>query len=632
MNSKLTSNLVNTLLLTFVLLISTSAYADSETVDIDQGTYLVFKTDKATRFDLHKGYTYAAHLMKWNGTDPIAVIPDEVRYKGKMYAVLEIKNAFRDNDYVEEIHFGEHVWKVTDKSFVSCPKLKNIYLSSQMKEIPEVYNCPEFQEIVLPKGFPRLVSCKTLTNIKAPSVEVHGFHNRTLDAENCNIDTLYINYAQSTLNLVQGGTGKVGTIVVRDFRAKAAESPLTLYCNFDNVVIERKVGELPQNFIVNKNLKSLTVSSSSNRIVNDGCFVGLPDDVQVQTTDDRIKAQVYYAQGLRKIADNPNSNTELLQKSSDLGCAPATFELAMLSKNETETIALLKKAKSQGYKTIDIDDLLQFYDNCKRLRELYPTVAAYAKSLTCDTTLMRNVLTMCEENGINKLIMNRQEAETALKYKVYGYDDIRNKGLDMYVYYLVCKELTQKRRAYYYVDEGGPSGLFRWLGRERDAEIYALESAAKYSDNYSKQSAPEFRSFFAASIEKLTTLRKEIWEKSEKDHQVMTEKNNQYNKTVASRSSIDPNTVSIPSYENGYGSDGQWQSIGGSERKEVRFSTGEKFTIYRSPQKGRGWVYWPNVYGIKMTEPGWKTEEDAAAAGYVCQKYDKIRTVGRYPF
>lgn len=96
-------------------------------------------------------------------------------------------------------------------------------------------------------------------------------------------------------------------------------------------------------------------------------------------------------------------------------------------------------------------------------------------------------------------------------------------------------------------------------------------------------------------------------------------------------SSIDPNTVSIPSYEDGYGSNGRWQSAGGPmEKKEIRFSNGWKMTLYRIYKSGKGMVYWPIEHGIEMTERGWKTEADAAAAGYVCRKYSKIRSVGRY--
>ena len=102
--------------------------------------------------------------------------------------------------------------------------------------------------------------------------------------------------------------------------------------------------------------------------------------------------------------------------------------------------------------------------------------------------------------------------------------------------------------------------------------------------------------------------------------------------TSAPSSSIDPNSVSIPRYENdNYGDEGIWHSNGDpTQRKVIKFSTGERITLYRRPDSTRGWIYYPIEYGIDLLGPGWKTEEDAAAAGYVSRKYSKIRTVGRY--
>lgn len=97
-------------------------------------------------------------------------------------------------------------------------------------------------------------------------------------------------------------------------------------------------------------------------------------------------------------------------------------------------------------------------------------------------------------------------------------------------------------------------------------------------------------------------------------------------------SSINPNTVSIPSYEaDNYGNNGFWHSDGDpTQKKVIKFSTGEKIILYRRPDSTRGWIYYPIENGIDLLGPGWKTEEDAAAAGYVIRKYSEIRTIGRY--
>ncbi len=100
----------------------------------------------------------------------------------------------------------------------------------------------------------------------------------------------------------------------------------------------------------------------------------------------------------------------------------------------------------------------------------------------------------------------------------------------------------------------------------------------------------------------------------------------------ARNSSIDPNTVSIPRYEDEC-SWHSWTDVGPEQVKDIRFSTGMKIRLFRVYDKARRcFKYWPFVDGIDVTRPGWKTEEDAAAAGYVCRKYGEVRSVGRFLF
>ena len=447
MKRKLTKHLFNTLLLTIVLLTSASAYADSEVVEIDQATYKVIKTDKSTRDDLYKGHAYAAYLLDWKGTDPIAIIPDEVRYKGKKYAVIEIQQAFWGNKDVEEIHFGKNVYKVTEVSFGKCPKLKRIYLSAQMSKIPTVENCPEFQGIIVHKDTEPLVSCGNLNYVKASSVAIHGVGDYGVTfSNNCNIDTLYVNYASSMLNVVKRGTGKVGTVVVKQFSPYITK-PSVIYCNFDNLVIESTVTELPPNFIVNKDLKTLTDHSSRYRKINDGCFVGLPDDVQVNTTDDRIRAQVYYAQGLQKIETIANTNTDQLQKSSDLGCASATFELAKLSSDASKTVALLEKAKKQGCKAKELNEYIEFYNNCKKLDDLYKDVKARVQADKVDSTGYQLYATLYSK------VVNPIDG-TALRYVTSSYNHLANTPYYMIYYFSLCKAIQYTFAESYFYRNG----------------------------------------------------------------------------------------------------------------------------------------------------------------------------------
>ena len=457
------------------------------------------------------------------------------------------------------------------------------------------------------------------------------------------IDTLHIK-SKGEIAIVhsnKSSAGRVNTLIIdeiteqRPFSFKR-DTTVVYYLNVDNVVLGSGVTKLYDNMLIG-DIKSITVQGTVME-VSPLAFRNISHLERYDVGDNQnVLAAIEYSKGaeLERLGEVEKAVPHL-RKASELGVGLATELLARHEKDAKVWKEKMTESFNQGNNRISPQ--LQAMEYCDKLRELYPSIAAQAKSLTCDTTQSENIQAMCYAIGIYFTYMDRQDSKTALRYKLPGYEDIRNKGLDMLVYFLVSKELTKKRRAKFYVEKEDNLQVYRWLGKERDDEIAAINFATEYSNNYSKQSAPEFQPFFAMAKEKLTAMRKEIWERSEKEHQKVIEHNDKYYAAVAalrspfsSSSSIDPNTVSIPSYEDGYGNNGLWRSNGGPmERKEIRFSDGLKMTICRQYKSGLGMVYWPVVYGIDLLERGWKTEEDAAAAGYVCRKYNKIRSVGRY--
>lgn len=157
--------------------------------------------------------------------------------------------------------------------------------------------------------------------------------------------------------------------------------------------------------------------------------------------------------------------------------------------------------------------------------------------------------------------------------------------------------------------------VIRVLCRPDDGGYVAAFDQVKNSKRYG------FESFHQQVLPLLT-----------KNEQKYNDKKLKVEPSSGGSSSINPNTVSIPSYKaDNYGNNGFWHSNGDpTQKKVIKFSTGEKITLYRRPDSTRGWIYYPIEYGIDLLGPGWKTEEDAAAAGYVSRKYSKIRTIGRY--
>jgi hypothetical protein len=476
----------------FMLLIACKLHAKDKWVDIDSATYILID-------DKDRSIRYQATLREWKSSAMFVAVPDEVVYKGKTYKVTSIFKAFHDLPNLEEVYIGNNVTEVWGGSFVNCPNLKRILSDNRPPVSGSIINCPSFDGIYLGNSNKSYKKIHTLSNVKAKSVRVENLqsYQHLFSTKGCDIDTLYIT-TNEKLHFNPNPHSRIGTVIVESMpneRWARSAQDCVIQTTVENLIIGNGVEYLPYRFITSNTLKTIKESGSVQTAV-DGCFGGMTGLKEINSDNNIIKAEIYYAQAMEDTwSIIGGKSKDLLKKASELGCPAATKELALYSSNDAETIELIKKSIEQGNNTPDAKEHLLFFDQCKDLHNLYLDVQSRIKNNKIDSSSVSKFYVLS-----SKVISNINGNE--LKYYTTEYKNLRKEIDYMLHYFCLYDAINTKPKSSYFRET-----VYRLDDQAiiRDAAFYT--SGLSACDNAAKSNFDaNYKNFFASSRKRIEEL------------------------------------------------------------------------------------------------------------------------------
>lgn len=231
-------------------------------------------------------------------------------------------------------------------------------------------------------------------------------------------------------------------------------------------------------------------------------------------------------------------------------------------------------------------------------------------------------------------------------YKAVASSDVKKKCMELIDFYTVVTGLQTKPQKYY------GYGLFSgvtWYQKLYDEDWAKVDDAETICK---RTNATPFKAFFTSVKNDLSRVKDRIKQAAHSDHDKYVaarkqelaarqsgssgsssrksseeESSTTSNKPV--KTSVNPETVSIPSYE----FDSKWyigshdyynvkNEVGENQYRDLKFDDGTKGKVCRVAQGGGKYYYWSD-------NARYETLEDAIDAVYVKQKYGKTREKGR---
>lgn len=276
---------------------------------------------------------------------------------------------------------------------------------------------------------------------------------------------------------------------------------------------------------------------------------------------------------------------------------------------------------------------------CKKHLEIY-----YKKELPKMNNAYQKALKTTKSNH-NQFNISFDPERFYNNYQSVATSEEKKKCKQLTDFYCVIEGLRTKPRKYY---EDGLFGVsyFNKLYEEDWTKVDKAEEVSK------KTSTP-FSAFFASVKNDFAPLKKRIKDKAQSDYNEYviawnrekerkrnssssysssSSSSSSHEKTTTSKpvnSSVNPETVSIPSYE----FDSKWyigfhdyynvkNEVGENQYRDLKFSDGTKGKVCRVAQGGNKFWYWSD-------NARYETLEDAIKAVYVKEKYGKTRDKGR---
>ncbi len=576
------------------------------------------------------------------------VIPESFVIKDRLYRVDEVLgDGFSDSPNLTSVTVAARPSiSINSSHFRRCPRLKRVTLAKAPRRInfDVVYRkevSPDFEGIFI-QDRDDFTYAKSLRNIKAKSLRVYFDTSGKSSGGNekhkffgTSVDTLFL-YSSGRVSIQPSDEGaRVNTLIVEEVEPHFDDwSVQVVNINAKHLVIGEKMKKIYDN-MYKGNLDSLTIKGDI-RDVSNGSFLNMSNIAYYDVGNNKelasmIEYSMYVDRNRRGLKEEAMIH---LRKASELGNEEGSRQLALYQSNVADWEKMMSKSAQQG--SSDARATLQAMEYCKRLREIYPSIAALAKAGKMDTTLMKEVRMMSEYNGISLNNQDHRKTNNTMKYSIPGYEDVYNKARDMLAYFFMCQELTRKYRDHYYGKTVSGSRYLYYLGEEYSTDRNAIANAHHFASRYSTIASQDFRPFFVNAAKQLTAKKEKFDAQNKEELLIVEQHNNEVDQlkreeALEHKRQTDPDYMPVPAISRvERGPHGRFFDTDRNydDYDFYHFADGTKVEVHHRHRDGGLLLGLDFFYFEGFNNWEYNSAENAAKAGWIWKKHMKIRTIG----